>query len=87
MSWNIKEKKSILKSVKKLPVEILTIYGEAKDDLANEGPVPVGWDVCKINDNEYRLKLNYRYRIRYMVDITIKIIGITYLGHRKDAYR
>jgi len=86
MKWSLQEKKSILKNLRTLPANVVEIYAVAREDLQALGPVPKGWDVRKIDVNEYRLRLNYRYRIRYLVDEGIKIISITYLGHRKDAY-
>jgi len=56
--------------------------------LAEQGINPQGWNTLKTNDDEYRLRLNYRYRMRYRVtqEKTVEI-EIFYVGHRREAYR
>lgn len=57
-------------------------------DLESEGPKPRGWDVRKTADDEYRVRLTYRYRMRYQVVRQQRLeINVFYVGHRKDAYR
>ena len=57
-------------------------------DLEEQGINPQGWDTIKIDDNEYRLRLNYRYRMRYRVIGENKLeIEVFYVGHRREAYR
>jgi len=56
-------------------------------DLEKEGPQPRYWDVKKTGENEYRLRLNYRYRMRYAVKENELFIEVFYVGHRKDAYQ
>ena len=48
----------------------------------------MGWDMRKTGNNEYRVRLTYRYRMRYRVTNEQMLeIEVFYLGHRKDAYR
>ncbi len=57
-------------------------------DLEESGINPKGWDTLKTNPDEYRLRLNYRYRMRYRVtDRKALEIEIFYVGHRREAYR
>jgi mRNA-degrading endonuclease RelE of RelBE toxin-antitoxin system len=57
-------------------------------DLEEQGINPQGWDTLKTDDEEYRLRLNYRYRMRYRVcDEQTLEIEVFYVGHRKEAYR
>jgi hypothetical protein len=44
--------------------------------------------VRKTANDEYRLRLTYRYRMRYQVVSQLRLeINVFYVGHRKDAYR
>ena len=56
--------------------------------MEEQGVNPVGWDTLKIGKDEYRLRLNYRYRMRYRVtpEQTLRI-EVFYIGHRREAYR
>lgn len=56
-------------------------------DLKQQGPFPDGWDICKTNDHEYRVRLNYRFRVRYTIQENRLTINVFYIGHRKDAYQ
>lgn len=57
-------------------------------ELERQGIRPQGWDVKKTARDEYRLRITYRYRMRYRVlDEHILRIEIFYIGHRREAYR
>ena len=59
---------------------------EAISDIETEGPIPKFWNVKKIGNEGYRIRLNYRYRMRYTIEAEILNIEVFYIGHRKDAY-
>ncbi len=86
-NWNIVVTRKADKQLQKLPEGIQDIVLEALEALATEGAIPKHWDVKKTNDNEYRLRINYRYRMRYKVERRRVLIEIFYIGHRKEAYK
>ncbi len=52
------------------------------------GPMPTGWDIKRMDRDEYRMRLTYRYRMRYRVMRESELeIEVFYIGHRRDAYR
>jgi len=85
--WALKVSKSAAKSLKLLPKSVQEIVLLALEALKSEGPVPKHWDVLQTDSGEYRLRLNYRYRMRYRADKRVVVIEVFYIGHRKDAYR
>lgn len=87
MTWTVTLNGRAYKQLKKLPTTIQDLADAAIHDLEAAGPKPMGWDVRKTGDDEYRLWLTYRYRMRYRVVGGQLQIEVFYLGHRKDAYR
>ena len=85
--WTISLSKKAHGQFEKLELPIQELIDKALKALSDEGPRPCHWDVKKTGDCEYRLRLNYRYRMRYLVNEHALLIEIFYLGHRKDAYR
>lgn len=76
------------KQLTKLPRTIQDLADLAVADLEEQGINPRGWNILKTADDEYRLRLNYRYRMRYRVtDEQSLEIEVFYVGHRRDAYR
>ena len=65
---------------------IQDLADEAISDLEQQGPLPRYWNTKKIGQEGYRVRLNYRYRMRYTVESDHLLIEIFYVGHRKDAY-
>ena len=86
MRWIVKLTTGAAKSRKQLPKQIRQIVDQAIEDLMIEGPRPFAWDVKKTGENELRLRITYRYRMRYNVIDQELIIRVFYIGHRKDAY-
>ena len=84
--WNVELTKAAYKQFKKLPKLIQSLTDAVIFALESEGAIPKFWDCKKIGENQYRVRLNYRYRMRYKVNNTLLIIEIFYIGHRKDAY-
>ncbi|MCY4209904.1 MAG: hypothetical protein OXE97_02465 [Gammaproteobacteria bacterium] len=76
------------KQLEKLPLVVQDVVDFAITDLGEQGIKPQGWDTLKTGKDEYRLRLNYRYRMRYRV-LTKQImeIEVFYVGHRREAYR
>jgi mRNA interferase RelE/StbE len=85
--WNITLLSKADKQLQKLPKSIQDIAFESLEALEAEGPVPKNWDVKKTGNDEYRLRINYRYRMRYSVKKEKLIIEVFYVGHRKEAYK
>ena len=85
--WRVALLKKAGKQREALPRVIRALIDYAIADLEAEGPHATSWDIKKTAENEYRLRLNYRYRMRYTVKEHELIIEIFYLGHRKDAYK
>ncbi|TQV79446.1 hypothetical protein FKG94_11290 [Exilibacterium tricleocarpae] len=58
----------------------------AIEDLEAQGTNPQGWDTLKTGEDEYRLWLNYRYRMRYcQIEDRELEIEIFYVGNLRDA--
>ena len=72
----------------RLPQPIQDLADLAISDLEDQGINPQGWNTPKTDDDEYCLRLNYRYRMRYRIteEQALKI-EIFYVGHRREAYR
>jgi mRNA-degrading endonuclease RelE of RelBE toxin-antitoxin system len=71
-----------------LPQSIQDLTDLAVSDLEEQGINPEGWNSLKTNEDEYRIRLNYRYRMRYRVtDEQTLEIEVFYVGHRREAYR
>lgn len=88
MSWTIYLTRKAYKQLKKLPPSIQDLVDLAVADLEAQGIHPQGWDILKTSDDKYRLRLTYRYRMRYEVtDERALEIEVFYVGHRRDAYR
>ena len=79
------DKKVERKQIPRLPKEIQLYAYEAIEDLKNEGPRPMGWNVKKLEGSRYRLRLKREYRIVYYVYKGIITIEVIFAGHRKDA--
>jgi mRNA interferase RelE/StbE len=85
--WTVKLTRDAYKRLKKLPIPIQDLVDEAITALEHDGPIPDHWDVKKTGHAEYRIRLNYRYRMRYTLTNNDLYIEVFYLGHRKNAYR
>lgn len=84
MAYQIKLKKSAEKEY--LALEELTKHRikSAILDLANN-PKPNGYKKLQ-NKDGYRIRVG-DYRILYNIEITVEIIEIYAIGHRRDIYR
>jgi len=88
MTWTVTLTGKAYKQLKKLPANIQDLADAAVHDLEAEGAKPKGWDARKTGEDEYRVRLTYRYRMRYRVTSGQTLeIEVFYVGHRKGAYR
>ena len=84
-AYQVELTRKAYKQLKKLPGVVQDLVDDALEALETDGPKPPFWDVKKIADG-YRLRINYRYRMRYILKQQQLMIEIFYIGHRKDAY-
>ena len=88
MTWTVYLTRKAHKQLAKLPQTIQDLADLAVADLEEQGVNPQGWDTLKTGDDEYRLRLNYRYRMRYRIEDNQALeIEVFYVGHRREAYR
>ncbi|MFQ5469925.1 MAG: type II toxin-antitoxin system RelE/ParE family toxin [Gammaproteobacteria bacterium] len=88
MTWTVYLTRKAHKQLAKLPQSVQDLADLAVADLEEQGIHPQGWNILKTDDDEYRLRLNYRYRMRYRVtDEQVLEIEVFYVGHRREAYR
>ena len=88
MTWTVHLTRKAYKQLARLPQPIQDLADLAISDLEDQGINPQGWNTLKTDDDEYRLRLNYRYRMRYRIteEQALKI-EIFHVGHRREAYR
>jgi mRNA-degrading endonuclease RelE of RelBE toxin-antitoxin system len=88
MTWIVTLTRKANKQLVRLPQTIRDIADEAIADMETEGINPERWNTLKTGDDEYRLRLNYRYRMRYRLTRPGMLeIEVFYIGHRSEAYR
>lgn len=88
VAWTVYLTRKASKQLARLPLSVQNLADLAVADLETYGVNPRGWNTLKINNDEYRLRLNYRYRMRYrVIDRQILGIEVFYVGHRREAYR
>ena len=88
MTWTVYLTQKAHKQLVKLPQFVQDLADLAVADLEEQGIKPHGWNTLKTDHDEYRLRLNYRYRMRYRVTRQEALaIEVFYVGHRREAYR
>lgn len=88
MTWTVYLTRKAHKQLVKLPQAIQDLTDLTVSDLEEQGINPEGWNSLKTNEDEYRIRLNYRYRMRYQItDKQTLEIEVFYVGHRREAYR
>ena len=88
MAWTVYFTRKAHKQLPELPRMIQDLADLAVSDLEEQGINLRGWDTLKTSAGEYRLRLNYRYRMRYRVTGQNALaIEVFYVGHRREAYR
>lgn len=86
--WNVHLTSKAYKQLGTLPQRIQDLADLAISDLEEQGIRPRGWNVVKTAREEYRLRITYRYRMRYRVLGNRELeIEVFYIGHRREAYR
>lgn len=88
MTWTVCLTRKAYKQLFKLPRRIQDLSDLAIGDMEDQGVRPKGWGVKKTGHKEYRLRITYRYRMRYRVGSSgLLEIEVFYVGHRREAYR
>ena len=88
MTWTVYLTGKAHKQLRRLPGIVQDLADHALTDLEEQGINPQGWDTLKTSEGEYRLRLNYRYRMRYRITTEQTLeIEVFYIGHRREAYR
>ena len=88
VTWTVILTRKASKQLARLPLSVQDLADLAVADLETYGVNPRGWNTQKTHSDEYRLRLNYRYRMRYrVIDRRILEIEVFYVGHRREAYR
>ena len=86
--WTVYLTSKARKQLARLPEEVQGLTEDALKDLEEQGIGLRKWNVLKTNNHEYRLRLNYRYRMRYrIIEEEIIEIEVFYVGHREGAYK
>lgn len=85
MSYGIIFKTSVKKDIRRIPGTILQSIQTCIAALATE-PFPPGVVPIEGYKHYYRIRIG-QYRIVYEVRVTVRIITIIRIGHRKDVYR
>ena len=92
MTWEVKEKRSLSKQVRKLPVNVQNLLIALKKEMEVKGPVRGNWpNFSLLSGNRYHCHLK-KGRPTYVaiwevVDKGIKLIEVVYAGtHEKAPY-
>lgn len=83
--YEVEFRHSVKKDLKKIPPHIISIIFSAIEELAQD-PYPSG--VAKLTDTEsyYRIRIG-DYRVIYEILMNEQKIIISYIRHRKNAYK
>ncbi len=87
MSWTIKVKKKVAKSIQKLPKNIKEEFQALAADIEASGPVRGDWpNYSKLSGNTHHCHLNYSYvAVWEVIANEIRIVEVTYVGSRENA--
>lgn len=87
MSWTVKTKKKVAKSLQKLPKNVREDLQALVADIMKSGPVRGDWpNYSKLADGSHHCHLNYSYvAVWIVVDNEIRIVEVTYVGSRENA--
>ena len=85
MTYTIKFRPAVKKSLKKLPVKELKRIKRKIETLAENLPDPATTKM-KGNNNFHKIRLG-DYRIIYEIHDDILVILVVKVGHRKDIYK
>ena len=82
--YTIKITSSAQKEIKKLPPKEIARILPAIQNLAEE-PRPSGCKKLVGSKNYYRIRIG-DYRVLYMIEDTIRIVEVSGVRHRREAY-
>jgi mRNA-degrading endonuclease RelE of RelBE toxin-antitoxin system len=87
VDWEVNVAKRAGKRVKKLPVPVVQLFEALLVDLMKMGPVQHEWpNYSKLTQGRYHCHLNYRFvAVWEVIDDTIRVLEVTYVGSREDA--
>jgi mRNA-degrading endonuclease RelE of RelBE toxin-antitoxin system len=92
MTWEVKERKSLNKQVRRLPVNVQNLLIALKKEMEVNGPVRGNWpNFSLLSGNRYHCHLK-KGRPTYValwevVDREVKLIEVVYAGtHEKAPY-
>lgn len=91
MSWTVRYRntKRIEKAVARMRPSVRRGFGRAVQDLVDQGPRPVGWQVKELRGDYaglMSLRLDYRHRMIYSVFRQILTVEIIEVSTREGAY-
>jgi mRNA interferase RelE/StbE len=84
-SYRIEWKRSAVKELKRLPVEVIARIVKAVEGLS-ANPFPAGLVKLAGALTTYRIRIG-DYRVVYSVDESVLVVEIVRVRHRKDVYR
>ena len=83
-SYKIEWKKSAIRELKALPVEVVSRISKAVGELSTD-PYPHGVKKLSGSEHTFRIRLG-SYRVVYTVTKAASVVEIVRIGHRKDVY-
>lgn len=84
-SFSVRWKRSALKELKGLPMDVLRRIIDLAERLA-EDPFPEGSRKLAGSEHTYRMGVG-DYRIVYSVQSSLLIVEVVRVGHRREIYR
>ncbi len=84
--FTVKEKRSVQKSVQKMPLEVQSLYRALLLDLEESGPMQPSWkNFSKLGDGKYHCHLNYYWVACWTYREEILTVEVYYAGSREKA--
>jgi mRNA-degrading endonuclease RelE of RelBE toxin-antitoxin system len=84
--FTVKEKRSVQKSVQKMPRKVQSLYRALLLDLEESGPLQPSWrNFSKLGDGKYHCHLNYHWVACWTYQDEILTVEVYYVGSREKA--
>ncbi|NMA19140.1 MAG: hypothetical protein GX927_01055 [Lentisphaerae bacterium] len=84
--FTVKEKRSVQKSVLKMPRKVQSLYRALLLDLEESGPLQPSWrNFSKLGDGKYHCHLNYHWLACWTYQDEILTVEVYYVGSREKA--
>ena len=84
--FTVKEKRSVQKSVLKMPRKVQSLYRALLLDLEESGPLQPSWrNFSKLGDGKYHCHLNYHWVACWTYQDEILTVEVYYVGSREKA--